>query len=292
MSLATVATLGRFVLRWRHHIRLRWDDFFNALALACFIATAAGDHIVDLMDGTTAMFLRLELASYLFLWATLYSVKASFLALCWSIFQVSRSFRKAWWIITVYTFLTCWPIALGEFLQCGSFSDYDNPTVCNGTVNGTVNSTMASFKIVNAVLHSSSDFLILALTFFYIKGLHLSRFKKISVATTFGIIIIDILIGTIRNVASALAWYGYNADVMSQMDFAMQAFEPGIAVILCTFPAYRVLLPKPRGQRRSPVRLQHDIAPVGYAVPRENRSIHTLQTETPEEKPETATAMV
>lgn len=88
------------------------------------------------------------------MWTTLYLVKASFLALIWSIFKVSPRFQVAWWIIAIYTFLTFWVVLLSLLWQCGSPSLYDSAEVCYTLV--------AYYKQVNtefaqSAFHDASD---------------------------------------------------------------------------------------------------------------------------------------
>lgn len=131
-AVATIATFGRLYIRYHQFKTFQADDIFNFLALLALIGLAAWEDICNRADPNDLdLLLKLELAVDMLLWAILYLVKASFLALMWSIFKVSAGFRKAWWVVTIYTFITFWPIFLSELWQCGGPSTYDDAQACN-----------------------------------------------------------------------------------------------------------------------------------------------------------------
>lgn len=124
-SAAIAVTGGRYYLRWRYFGAAKWDDLINGLALASLIGSVETDMVATYSDDI--LWTKANIASSTLMWTTLYLVKATFLSLFWFIFNVSERFRKAGWVVTIYTFLTYWPIVLSEIWKCGSPSDYDNP---------------------------------------------------------------------------------------------------------------------------------------------------------------------
>ena len=80
----------------------------------------------------------------------------------------------------------------------------------------------------------------------------MSRPQKYSAAAVFAIVIVDIIMGLMRNVAVLFEWLEYTAESTYEISLIMQAFEPGLAVIVCALPAYRVLLPDSRKRRQRP----------------------------------------
>ncbi|MCJ1326312.1 hypothetical protein MMC10_002976 [Thelotrema lepadinum] len=213
----------------------------------------------------TTLMLRTTLASEILLWCTLYLVKASFLALTWTIFNISLGFRRAWWFVTIYTFITFWPIFFSALWQCGSHSDYDNIQACN-------NMTAPLFypsDVMKIVFHLTSELLILALPLVQIRKLQMSRTKRMSVAAVFILITIDIVSGIIRNAASIGSDFATDDPQLCLcMNTILQVVEPSIAVIVCAMPAYRVILPSSPPKPRSlapislPVALLHNAAGV------------------------------
>ena len=250
-SVAIVTTLGRFYLRWHYFKRVRWDDLFNGLAAVCLIA-----YFSTLVAGlspsaSSALFWQLSLAVYMLLWSTLYLVKASFLALYWPIFQVLPKFHTAWCLVSVYTALTFFPIFLSQLWECGAPSAYADPRTCLTFVeNGQARFVTAQAAFVTA-LHASSDILILVLPLFFISRLQISRVQKFSLAAVFAIVIIDIVMGILRNIAVMCFYLGYSTENSYAIATTMGTCEPSVAVIVCALPAYRVLLTKSSRERGS-----------------------------------------
>ena len=102
-----ITLFGRLYIRYHQFGRLQTDDIFNVLAVLSLLAfTAIGESMNRMNLNDLVLALRLQLATDILLWTTLYLVKFSFLALMWSIFRVSCPFRKAWWTVTIYSVIT------------------------------------------------------------------------------------------------------------------------------------------------------------------------------------------
>lgn len=63
---------------------------------------------------------QLNAANSLIFWCVIYSVKASFLALYWHIFEISLKFRIAWAFAAVFTFISFGMTLMWGFWLCGS----------------------------------------------------------------------------------------------------------------------------------------------------------------------------
>ena len=275
-SLAIVLTFGRFYIRWRY-ARLQWDDLFNGLALPCLISCYALQDIYW-VTGNDSPSLKIFMASSMLLWTTLYLVKASFLALCWIIFNVWNKFRWAWWAVAIYTFLTFWPIVLWALWQCGSPSNYADPVACSSLTDFQNQWYEIVGGAFETALHVSSDILILVLPLAFIRKLHMSRIQKFSAASVFALVTIDIIMGLMRNITKLTYFLNDSPDLSYQIATTMQFFEPGLAVIVCALPAYRVLLPnsqKRRNQLKEPLRGAFERTP---PIRRDN-STQTLDAE-------------
>ena len=247
-------TLGRFYIRWKRFKSARWDDAFSGLAALCLITfTSLDSWRSHGWDEGSDLGQRIHVATNFLMWIVLYSVKASFLAFIRYIFKVSDTFRRAWWAVTIFTVLTFWGILLPEFWICGSPSNLGNFRGCDEIQN--VQSFYIPMSWLRFLLHISSDILILVLPLQQTLSMRLSRAKKISVAAVFGLIIIDIISGIVRNVSIICMFYE-NTDVSTAVDLAIygEVIEPCMAVIVCSLPVYRVLIPsKPRDRSPSPL---------------------------------------
>ena len=190
--------------------------------------------------------LRIQLAMDTLFWITLYLVKASFLALMWCIFKVSAGFRKAWWTVAIYTFVTFWIIFLSRFWQCGSPSTYDNPQACD--LDSLLQEQKAEIFIA-FTFHISSDLPILILPIAQIRKLSMPVGRKISVAAVFAIVIIDTAISVARNVATIIAALSSPTDASANVDIICGVIEPALAVLVCSLPPYKALVFKLRPRR-------------------------------------------
>ena len=72
------------------------------------------------------VYLKYELSIRLIFWSCLWAAKGAFLALYWQIFNPSRSFVRAWWIVLAFTIVTYFVCVAGNLTACGSASDLFN----------------------------------------------------------------------------------------------------------------------------------------------------------------------
>ena len=71
-------------------------------------------------------FLKYSVSIRLIFWSCLWAAKAAFLALYWQLFNPSRSFVRAWWIVLGFTIVTYFVCVAGVLTACGSASDLLN----------------------------------------------------------------------------------------------------------------------------------------------------------------------
>ena len=226
---------------------------------------------------------KFSLAEELLMWIVLYSVKASFLALMWSIFHVSASFRKFWWAVTTYTFLAFWISFASPFWQCGNPLNYADPKACTEIADQLASSReyLTIPRWIRFILHISSDCFILVLPLNCIRKLQMRRSRKISTAAIFAIIIVDITMGIIKNIAALSSnlldqdYYGF----FYEMSLVCQYVEPGLAIIVCALPVYRVLLPSSQKRIPSEERLRDNTVPISPQSPQKVTPTDTSEEE-------------
>lgn len=140
--IALLFTLGRFIIHYRNRKRLGWDDILNGIAaifMLAFIGTwqsfvpaeyQAQLYSMGLSDAKPVvhkeLFQRFNLANAILFWCCIYSVKASFLALYWSIFEVSSGFRIAWVLSSIYIGASFVATILVRIWVCGHPKDVFN----------------------------------------------------------------------------------------------------------------------------------------------------------------------
>lgn len=132
-------------MHWKRFKKLRLDDYFNISAvvfLLAFMVTwqryvplelpaqlyAAGkSDVPPSAEYNPIDAMKNDFANLVVFWCTIYSVKASFLALYWQIFEVSNRFRVAWVALTTYVVLSFFVTTLSVFWHCGSPTTLINP---------------------------------------------------------------------------------------------------------------------------------------------------------------------
>jgi hypothetical protein len=124
-------------MHWRRTKRIRADDIFNGIAvifLIAFMVTwqkyvpielpaqlyAAGVTDTPPVEYDPIDAMKTDFANLIVFWCTIYSVKASFLALYWQIFEISRRFRIAWYALATYILISFLITVLSVFWHCGS----------------------------------------------------------------------------------------------------------------------------------------------------------------------------
>ena len=231
-------------------------------------------------DTDLVLALNAYLASDFLLWATLFSVKASFLAIMWSIFNVSATFRRLWWAVVVYTLIGFLVCVISELWTCGSPSDFGNFDICMDALSSTTSVVSSTPDLLKVVFHISSDLVILALPLFYINRLQMSRAKKISVAAVFALIIIDIVTGILRNSSSICedSPSTWNSSVCIDLNIITTVLELSIAVVVCALPAYRAILPSSRKRRYESMELRRNAANMGHVVPKTSQPDEMVQS--------------
>lgn len=134
-GIAMLMTAGRYILRYRNSGRFFWDDAAHGLALIFLVvmiaAFTAADDSITKSEGKLSLsgyynYRRIELVVSIFFWLCVYSVKLAFLLLYRTLFGVSRTFNRAWWAVTTFTFLTFWVCIAGVFTICGQFQNFFN----------------------------------------------------------------------------------------------------------------------------------------------------------------------
>lgn len=131
--LAGMFVAARTVIRITRTERLDWDDYWIYIAYTLMIVsvilqtlqTPSLYYIVRAFSGLVPLdeeymeegnlYARYEFVIMGLFWTVLWSVKASFLALYWRLFQGLGQYKKWWKGVAVFTFLTylgCWMMSL------------------------------------------------------------------------------------------------------------------------------------------------------------------------------------
>jgi len=128
-SLAVIFVALRCYARWRESRRLFSDDYWMILALSFLLCNAILQtlqtpslyYLVFLAAGRVQqgpelmrqgnIYVRYEFVIIAFFWTICWSVKASFLALYYRLFDGLPRYRSLWWVAAVFTgcaYIGCW----------------------------------------------------------------------------------------------------------------------------------------------------------------------------------------
>ena len=137
MSVDILLTGGRLYIHWKNIKKIRLDDIFNVIALLFLLGfmitwQCAAPPALELQmykmglsskapqhfDAQEA--LRYQTANLVLYWCLKSSVKGSFVALYWYIFDFCKRFRITWVLLTIYTILSFLITLLAIFWHCGS----------------------------------------------------------------------------------------------------------------------------------------------------------------------------
>ncbi|KAF2259940.1 hypothetical protein CC78DRAFT_585327 [Lojkania enalia] len=241
-------TAGRFWIHWHKNRRFGWDDYLNGIAVlfllvftitfqifmpieynAQLYAMGQSDHMPSGRDATLDF--KLSLVNGLMVFCVIYSVKASFLALYWNIFEYSRRFRMAWGLTAIYTVLSFLASFLAMFWHCGSPRDSVNREACqlNYSRQRLIN-VLTTWCVLNVV----GDLLLMILPIAMLKGMLMRTSQKVGLALVFSLVLVDIAFDILRTV--------YTAEMKPEFldkDSLWAILEPTIAVIVCALPCYR-----------------------------------------------------
>ena len=128
VGVAGAFVIARTMIRWCKFERFAPDDYWIYFAWAMLAINSslitlqapslyymfdaiAGNGPTDTLLAEGNIYVRYEFASIIVFWSVLWSVKASFLALFWKLFEGLPDYKKWWWSVTIFTFLAyvgCW----------------------------------------------------------------------------------------------------------------------------------------------------------------------------------------
>ncbi|KAL5114927.1 hypothetical protein ACEQ8H_007174 [Pleosporales sp. CAS-2024a] len=221
--IAFLLTAGRFAIHWRKNRKLRWDDWLNALALVFLITLVAIFEVYVPIEYNAILYskglsnrpptnlevlrdMKLNIATLILFFLVIYSVKASFLALYWEIFEVSSRFRIAWFVLAGYMGAAFVVTLITIFTRCGPAKDFAN--------------------------------LVMILPTAMLTRLHMGAVHKIGLAAVFALVLVIVAMDILRTV------YTLDMDLKQGQDAnaLWGSLEPTMAVIVCALPCYRGFL--------------------------------------------------
>ena len=247
---AELMVFGRCRIRYKQAGKLSCDDYLNlaaAIILLCSaiiyqVAISVGGQI-GLSVPTTAQLKLMgtvQLVDNMVWWAIVFLVKASFLATYWNLFKISKAFRVAWWIVVAYTSITFLALFLAPLWLCGNPSNATDLNVCNSP-----SIIRAQFVDVwwYMSLNVTGYLLIMFLPLGMLVRMNLSAQQKLGLGVIFAIVTINIGFDIARTILTAQSLEETTATLSDEFSNMLTLCEPALAVMVCTLPSYRTLLP-------------------------------------------------
>ncbi|KAF2019510.1 hypothetical protein BU24DRAFT_386445 [Aaosphaeria arxii CBS 175.79] len=245
-SLGMILTIGRFWIHWRKTRRIGWDDYFNGVALIFLLAYITTYQIYVPIDYQAQLYalglsneppgprdvmltMKLNMANIALFFCVIYSVKASFLAMYWRIFEISKRFRVAWSLLTAYTAL-CFLVSFTSiFWKCGTPTNFLEPEACAERPRSIIVHLQTMWCSLNVV----GDIMLMIIPVAMLKPMLMPLSQKIGVAFVFSLVFIIIAFDILRTV------YTLRMSPKFQDENAVWALmEPTIAVIVCALPCF------------------------------------------------------
>ncbi|PVI01524.1 hypothetical protein DM02DRAFT_704925, partial [Periconia macrospinosa] len=249
-TIAILLTLGRFYLHRQNTKRWRWDDYLNSLALLSLIGFTTTYHLFAPIVNSAQLYLqnrggklptdqvvrvalKINAANNVFFFCTIYLVKASFLALYWQIFEVSRRFRCVWCGVTTYTVVSFLASFLSLFWQCGRPEHFLDGPWCNQ------GGTLLERKLLWmwCALHVFGDFLLMTIPLVMLSRMMMPTSQKIGVAVVFCLVLVTIALDVLRTVFMVA-----QKPERENWKELWTLLEPPISVAICALPCYGSLL--------------------------------------------------
>lgn len=166
-------------------------------------------------------------------------VKVTFLLYYRSIFQINKNFRRAWWVVLGFVFVTYWVTFAGVLTQCGPAKNSFNLKECTRPGRARYESQLLKYQFAVSI---ASDVAVMALPVWMLKDLHVKTSQKIGLAAMFSLGIIIIIFEILRTIKS-----------LGQTSFSEVAIydvlENSVALIVSSITHYRGFISTRRRNR-------------------------------------------
>lgn len=258
-SVSTAFLIARLSVRLSTRRKLLADDIWMILAglsmlTMCILQTVQQDSlwfVLELAAGrikaddstTTRQFEQLARWQFPIIklfWITLWSVKASFLAIFFRIVQPFYVRRRLWYGAAIFVSLAFLGCVLSSILTCNPVSDYFRAGKCISAAD----LNRQRFNLVfSTVVDIVSDIIILCIPLMVVASLQLDNRKKIGLAVVFTLGLLVICMSVIR------LTQGITGDVIDLVGLTVWgAVETAIAVIVGSLPALSGLVTRRYGK--------------------------------------------
>ncbi|KAG4266869.1 hypothetical protein FPRO06_10034 [Fusarium proliferatum] len=251
-TIATLFVSLRLFVRWHQNRRFLADDYWITWAWLCALTMAILQteqmeslwYMTHLQAGRIAYdpkeleFHRSQITRWQFpiikmFWIILWSVKASFLALFYTLVQPFPVIRRCWYGVSVFAALALIVCVICSALTCSPPSDY-----FHGSCDSPQEQWRQTFNVVfSTTVDVVTDLMIMALPIAVLPSLQLDRKKKIGLGIAFSLGIIIICVAVVRMTKVIV---GNQVDLVGLAIWG--AVETATALVVGSLPALKGLL--------------------------------------------------
>ncbi|KAK4124423.1 hypothetical protein N657DRAFT_655662 [Parathielavia appendiculata] len=191
---------------------------------------------VDAIVSQTERYLRFQFPITILFWTVLWSVKGAFLALYWRLFRDLKWYRRAWFVLAVFTFLAYGGCVTTLSLSCGpDIRNFFAFNKCNGPQHVWSSNFSVYFSTAVDVF---TDLCIMAMPLRLIYNVKVSLKQKIGLVCVFSLGFVMIVFAIIR-ANQTLSQQGF---VNLTMMMVWSTLAASISVLVGTLPALKVLI--------------------------------------------------
>ncbi|KAK7703726.1 hypothetical protein SLS57_010833 [Botryosphaeria dothidea] len=246
--ITSATVIARFSIRVCKRKPFQVEDVLVGLAYACFLALTISYLIVtpplyrlanvqthpypEMMDDALLV-IKIFFYSTMLLWATLWAVKFSLLALYRRLMTGLRAYIFLWWILVIFCALTFIGSIISSLMSCSSFHNWFTPGQCGTPRDIKAQLTSLYYSFAVDVL---TDLLIMALPLRLIWNLQMPRAEKIGIGALFCSGFVCIVIAVLRVVQIGVK--SRNSTPSSTWLALWAEVEAAIAVVIGCCPAF------------------------------------------------------
>ncbi|KAL2268278.1 hypothetical protein VTJ83DRAFT_3124 [Remersonia thermophila] len=186
----------------------------------------------------TRQYLRFQFPITILFWSVLWCVKAAFLALYWRLFRDLTWYRRAWYMLAVFTFLAYGGCILTLTFSCGrDVRNFFGFNTCASPQNVWASNFSVYFSTAVDVF---TDLCIMAMPLRLIHNINVSLRQKIGLVCVFSLGFVMIVFAVIRANQSLVKTGFVNLNLL----LIWSTLGASISVLVGTLPALKVLITK------------------------------------------------
>ncbi|KAK3316869.1 hypothetical protein B0H66DRAFT_306861 [Apodospora peruviana] len=261
-STAFVFVALRTGIRFKVADRLTPEDYWIFAALAALLTlctletiqlpslyyltavTAGSINITTDIVSKTEDYLRYEFPIVILFWTVLWCVKAAFLALYHKLFRDLPIYRRLWYVLATFTFLTYGGCVVSLSVSCGDIRNFFKFAQCARPENIFASNASVYYSTVIDVF---TDLCIMAMPIGLIYNVKISAKQKAGLVAVFGLCFVMIAFAIIRAKQVLVPQFFVNLTML----MVWSTLAASVSVIVGSLPALKILLANRASAKRT-----------------------------------------